>query len=95
VVQFQGPSPNYTVILRLGYLWFSSLPGYVSLSYPGGTQQVAIKRGLHSAYAHITGSISQVTVRTVGGGAVCIGDAEAGNLRPDLAGPVVPATSSQ
>ncbi|HEX7993725.1 MAG TPA: hypothetical protein VF506_07365, partial [Streptosporangiaceae bacterium] len=83
VVRFQSPSPNYTVILRLGYLWFSSSPGYVSVSYPGGTQQVAVKHGLHSAYVHITGSVSQVTVRTLGGGAVCIGDAEAGKLRAD------------
>jgi hypothetical protein len=94
VVRFQGPSPNYTVIMRLGYLWLSSSPGYVSVSYPGGTQQVAVKHGLHSAYVHITGSVSQVTVRTLGGGAVCIGDAEAGKLRADLTGPVVPAASS-
>jgi hypothetical protein len=65
------------------------------VSYPGGTQQVAVKHGLHSAYVHITGSVSQVTVRTLGGGAVCIGDAEAGKLRADLTGPVVPAASSR
>jgi hypothetical protein len=90
VVHFQGSSPSYTGILRLGYVWFSSSPGYVSISYPGGTRQVAVKPGLHTAFADITGSVSQVTVRSLGGGGMCIGDAQAGNLVPDKAGSILP-----
>lgn len=94
VVQFQAPSPRYTGILRLGYVWFSSSPGNVSVSYPGGTKDVAVKPGLHSAFASIKGSVSQVIVRSLGGGAICVGDAQAGNLEANQTGPVIPAVPS-
>jgi hypothetical protein len=90
VVHFQGSSPSYTGILRLGYVWFSSSPGYVSVSYRGGTHNVAVKPGLHTAYVDITGSVSQVTVRSLGGGGMCVGDAEAGNLAANQTGSVLP-----
>jgi hypothetical protein len=93
VVVFQGPSPSYTGILRLGYVWFSSSPGHVSVTYRGGVQDVAVKPGLHTAFADIKGSVRQVTVRALGGGAMCIGDAQAGNLSPNQFGSILPAAS--
>jgi hypothetical protein len=94
VVRFGGSSPSYTGILRMGYVWFSSAPGYVSVTYPGGgVQDVAVKPGLHTAYVSITGSVNHVTVQALGGGAMCIGDAQAGNLGPNEAGLILPATS--
>jgi hypothetical protein len=94
VVRFQAPSPGHTRILRLGYVWFSSSPGMVSVSYPGGTMDVAVKPGLHTAFASVKGSVSQVTVRSLGGGAICVGDAQAGNLQANQTAPVIPAASS-
>ena len=94
VVRFGGSSPSYTGILRIGYLWFASSPGYVSVSYPGGgIKDVAVQPGLHTAYVSITGSVDHVTVQALGGGAMCIGDAQAGNLSPDQAGFILPTTS--
>jgi hypothetical protein len=93
VVRFQGTSPSYTGIVRIGYVWFSSAPDYVSVSYPGGIQDVTVKPGLHSAYVSVTGSVDQVIVQARGGG-LCIGDAQAGNLGPDQAGFVLPTPSS-
>ncbi len=94
VVHFQGSSPSKTGVVRIGYVWFSSSPGYVSVSYPGGTRDVAVKPGLHTAFASIKGSVSQVVVRSLGGGAICVGDAQAGNLEADQTGPVIPAAPS-
>jgi hypothetical protein len=94
VVHFQGSSPSTTGIVRIGYVWFSSSPGHVSVSYPGGTKDVAVKPGLHTAYASIKGSVNQITVRSLGGGAMCVGDAQAGNLEADRTGPVIPAAPS-
>ena len=93
-MHFQASSPSSTGIVRIGYVWFSSSPGYVSVSYSGGTKDVAVKPGLHTAFASIKGSVSQITVQSLGGGAICVGDAEAGNLEADQAGPVIPAASS-
>ncbi len=94
VVRFGGSSPSYTGILRMGYIWFSSSPGYVSVTYPGGgIHDVAVKPGLHTAYVSITGSVNHVTVQALGGGVMCIGDAQAGNLGPDEAGFILPTTS--
>jgi hypothetical protein len=55
---------------------------------------VAVKPGLHTAFASVKGSVSQVTVRSLGGGAICVGDAQAGNLQANQTGPVIPAASS-
>jgi hypothetical protein len=93
VVRFQGTSPSYTEIVRIGYVWFSSAPDYVSVSYPGGIQDVRVKPGLHSAFVFVTGSVDQLTVQARGGG-LCIGDAQAGNLGPDHAGFILPAPLS-
>jgi hypothetical protein len=94
VVRFDGSSPSYTGIMRMGYVWFSSSPGFVSVTYPGGgIQDVAVKPGLHTAFVSITGSVSHVTVQALGGGAMCIGDAQAGNLGPNEAGVILPTTS--
>jgi hypothetical protein len=94
VVRFQGMSPRTTRIVRIDYVWFSSSPGSVSVRYPGGTKVVSVKPGLHTAFASIKGSVSQVTVRALGGGAMCVGDAQAGNLEADQTGSVIPAASA-
>jgi hypothetical protein len=93
VVRFQGTSPSYTGIVRIGYIWFSSSRGYVAVSYQGGIRDVAVKPGLHTAFVSVAGSVDHITVQALGGGAMCVGDAQAGNLGPDTAGVALPAAS--
>jgi len=92
VVRFKGWSPSYTVILRIGYLWFSSAPGYVIVHYPGDVETLAVKPGLHTGYVPISGSVRRIRVDTIGGGGLCIGDVQAGNLAPNQLGQVLPSS---
>jgi hypothetical protein len=55
---------------------------------------VTVEPGLHSAYVSLSGSISQITVAELNGGGLCVGDAQAGNLSPDLAGLTLPPKPS-
>jgi hypothetical protein len=94
VVQFTGPSPSYSGILRIGYLWLSPVPGVVDVRYGSHVRAVTVEPGLHSAYVSLSGSISQITVAELNGGGLCVGDAQAGNLSPDLAGLTLPPKPS-
>jgi hypothetical protein len=89
-VRFQSPSPSFTSFLRIGYVWFAAAPGDVAVHYPGGTKNLVVKPGLHSGYVRVSGSISTITVDTVGGG-LCIGDAQAGALWPNTLGQILPS----
>ncbi len=92
VVRFGGSSPSYTGILRVGYVWFSAAPGYVIVHYSGGVETLAVKSGLHTGYVPISGSVCRIRVDTIGGGGLCIGDVQAGNLAPDQLGQVLPSS---
>lgn len=91
VVRLRDASPSYTGILRIGYVWFSSAPGTVVVRYSGGIESLAVKPGLHTGYVPISGSVSRFRVDTIGGGGMCIGDAQAGNLVPSRLGEILPS----
>jgi hypothetical protein len=91
VVRLQQSSPSYTGILRIGYVWFSSASGTVVVRYSGGIESLAVKRGLHAGYVPISGSVNRFRVETIGGGGLCIGDAQAGNLGPSTLGEILPS----
>jgi len=91
VVRLQSSSPSYTHILRIGYVWFSSAPGTVVVRYPGGIENLAVQPGLHTGYVPISGSVNRFRVDTIGGGGLCIGDAQAGNLGASQLGTILPS----
>jgi hypothetical protein len=91
IVRLERASPSYTGILRIGYVWFSSAPGTVVVRYQGGIETLAVQPGLHTGYVPISASISRFMVDTIGGGGLCIGDAQAGNLAPSKLGQILPS----
>jgi hypothetical protein len=93
-VKFLRFSPSYTGILRIGYLWSSSISGQMSVSYGTNTQTLAIHPGLHAAYLPVRGATDQVIIQPPAGGRICIGDAQAGNLVPAAIGKVLPPVAS-
>jgi hypothetical protein len=86
VVRFTRPSPSYGGMLRIGYLWYSSSPGLIEVLAGGATRAINVKRGLHSAYVPVSGSVRRIVVNEFSGPGLCIGDAQAGNLGPNPAG---------
>src|SRR5262249_38491697 len=93
IVRFQSSSPAFTSFVRIGYVWFSAAPGYVVVHYPGGMKNLIVKPGLYSGYVPIRGTVSKISVDTVGGGGLCIGDAQAGALAPSSLGQILPSHS--
>jgi hypothetical protein len=62
----------------------------VIVHYGTSERGLLVEPGLHSGYVSVTGSTGSITVDGLGGAGMCIGDAEAGNLRPSPAGQVLP-----
>jgi hypothetical protein len=91
VIRFRAASPAYTGILRLGYLWYSSAAGAVTVEYPTGSATISVKPGLHAAFVPISGSVRQVTIEDPAD-SLCVGDAQAGNFSPNPFGQVLPAS---
>jgi hypothetical protein len=90
IVPFQSASPSFSGMLRIGYLSFSPVPGTVSVSYGTTTSTLTLQHGLHAAYMPVAGSASQITIIGVGTTGLCVGDAQAGNLKPSPIGQVLP-----
>ncbi len=87
VVRFTAPSSGFSGILRLGYLAGPAAGGEVAtINYGTEVRSLVLKTGLHSAYLQVTGSASAVRVTVPAASQLCVGDAQAGNLRPSTAG---------
>jgi hypothetical protein len=93
VVDFAKPSPSYSGMVRIGYLWYSKVPGVVRVRYGTQVRMLRIQPGLHAGYVPMSGSASQVEVDLMKTSGLCIGDAEAGNLGPDALAQVLPPPS--
>lgn len=93
LVRFFTSSPYLTTVLRIGYIWKSQTPGVVYVMYDGTVQPLAVKPGLHSAFLSVTGQSNSILVSGLAGRAMCIGDAEAGNLAPVEPGQSGPGAS--
>ncbi len=90
-VPFRRPSPATTGMLRIGYLWYSRVPAVVTVYYRGLARSFTAEPGLHSGYVPVSGGAAGIVVGAPAG--FCVGDAEAGNLRPDPLGPALPPPS--
>ena len=93
VVQLFALSPPITTMVRLGYIYSGSVSGQIEVTFGSSEKTITVKPGLHSAYAALTGEASEISVRNLGPGKICIGDAQAGNLAPATSGPVLPPIS--
>jgi len=89
VVLLKRPSAATTGMLRIGYLSFAPTPITVMVEYRTNAKALIVRPGLHAAYVPITGSVQRITVVNPGGG-LCIGDAEAGNLGPNVFASALP-----
>jgi hypothetical protein len=85
-------SPNTTGIMRIGYLSFAARKQTIIVQAGTNMQTMTVARGLHSGYVPVSGRFQQVTITTSGPG-LCVGDVEAGNLRPRLIAPALPPRS--
>jgi len=93
VVRFAMPTSIYTWELRIGYLWYSPGPSWITVRYGGITQVLEVRHGLHSGYLPVTGSVRSITLGNLSNDRMCIGDVEAGTLGPSSAGPAIPPVS--
>lgn len=84
-VGFVRPSPYLTTLVRIGYIWGSSIPGVVIVHFGSISRTLSVKPGLHTGYVPVTGSVTGMSVNGLDGNALCIGDAEAGNPGPVVA----------
>jgi len=93
VVKFTSPSSVDAWELRIGYIWYPTFPGTITVDYGGTVRNIGVKSGLHSAYMPVAGSARQITVTGVGSNNICVGDAEAGTFVQSATGPVIPPVS--
>jgi hypothetical protein len=92
VLYFGVPSPSYTSILRIAYLWRSATAGAITVGYGSQYFRLPVQPGLHAAYLHVTGRASAVIVTGFGQSSICIGNAQAGYLGMAFGGPTIPAS---
>ena len=90
VVRFAQPSSIYSWELRIGYVLYSPGPVWVGVRYGEKVQLLQLRHGLHSAFLPVNGSAKSIVMRSVSGVTLCLGDAEAGVLTPDLAASALP-----
>lgn len=93
VVRLSRDAPAYTGIMRIGYIWSLQVPGQVQVSYGGAVRTLVVSPGLNSGYVPVKGSADTVVLRPLGGGALCVGDVEVGNLAPSATGEILPPVS--
>jgi hypothetical protein len=91
-IAFDRSSPVSTGIMRIGYLSFAPSPETVTVLAGTNVRTMIVTRGLHSGYLPVTGRIRQITIIDPTPG-LCVGDVEAGNLRPRLTAPALPLRS--
>jgi hypothetical protein len=94
VIRFAAPTSLYGWELRIGYYWYPSVPGQVTVRYGTITRILTVLPGLHDAYLPVAGSVRTVVVEGLGAARMCVGDAKAGVLQPNLAGLAIPASSA-
>jgi hypothetical protein len=85
-VRFLRPSPYLTSLVRIGYLWGSSVPGKVQVQFGTVTRSLTVEPGLHTGYVPVSGSVTSMSVFGINGGTLCVGDAEAGDPGPVTSG---------
>jgi hypothetical protein len=71
----------YDWTLHISYLW-GAAPSFVTVTYGKSVQQLAVLPRAHSAYLHVQGNVSSFTVSGPGASALCVADAQAGELVP-------------
>jgi hypothetical protein len=82
-------SARHQTTIRMSYV--SSADQHVLVSF-GGTQAVALRRGLNTAYLPVSGTGRSVTIVTPGSArTLCVGSIAVGALLPNLSGPRIPA----
>lgn len=91
VVRFWRFSPGYSRFLRIGYLWEGASPGTVDVQYGSTVQSLQVRPGTHVGYLTVSGSANFITIAGMSGGKLCVGDAEAGDLTPNLLAGAIPA----
>jgi hypothetical protein len=94
VVPFAKPSPSYSGMVRIGYLWYSKVPGSVLVHYGSQARTLTIEPGLHAGFVPMKGSATGIVVDLTAASGLCIGDVEAGNLGPDPLGQVLPPATT-
>ena len=82
VVRFAAPTSIDSWELRIGYIWGSAAPGFMTVQYGNTVQALGVTHGLHSAYLPISGSVSSIVIAGLSSPEMCIGDVEAGALAP-------------
>jgi hypothetical protein len=89
-VPFDHRSSGYSGALRIGYIWYSKVPGTVTVHYDHTSYPLPVKPGLHSGFLPIKGAAYKIVVSGLAGTHMCVGDVEAGNLGPASTGQVIP-----
>jgi hypothetical protein len=89
-VNFWTPSPWYSDVLRIGYLWRRHAAGVVDVRYGSHTRVMNVKPGLHTGYLAVKGTANGIVLSSAAGTALCVGDAEAGLFAPDYNAPALP-----
>ncbi len=83
VVRFAARTSSDSWELRIGYLWYPTAQGFLTVQYGNNTAQaLKVTHGLHSAYLPVSGGASRIVVSGLSGPDMCIGDVEAGALEP-------------
>jgi hypothetical protein len=77
-------------MMRIGYLWGSRSPGYVSVQYGKVATVLTLRHGLNSAFVPVQGVARSVVVNGPDAGRICIGDVEVGSFAPARTGPTLP-----
>ncbi len=85
-IKFLQPSPYFTTLVRIGYIWGSSAAGTVAVKFGAITRLLPVVPGLHTAYLPVSGSVTGMSVSGISGGSLCVGDAEAGRPAPQVSG---------
>jgi hypothetical protein len=93
IVRFASATSPVEWELRIGYIWGSQIPGTVRVLYGRTLHLLQVRHGLHSAYLPVKGSTTRLIVSGLGGRPMCVGDAEAGSIGPDLFKPITPGAS--
>jgi hypothetical protein len=81
-IRFWQAAPASTSTVRIGYLLYGQSPTVVTVGYGSVFRSLTLRPGLHTAYVPVTGSVGGLVVSTGGAAGVCIGDVEAGTIRP-------------
>ena len=93
IVRFASRTSPLAWELRVGYIWGSRSPGTITVRYGRTLHLLRVRHGLHSAYLPVKGSATHLIVSRFGTSPICVGDAQAGTIGPDLFKPITAGAS--